>query len=111
MKRFEQKLWIGLAVMALISPLGVILPQKLNSVGAWGEWDVETLQRMLGYVPEGMRRMANLWNAPVGGYNFSDEHAALVTKVISYVLSGMIGLVAAAVIMYVISRLVLKNER
>lgn len=111
MKRFERKLWIGLAIMALFSPLGVILPEKLNSRGAWGEWDVETLQRMLGYVPEGLRRLTNVWSAPIAGYSFGDEQAALLVKVISYVISGMIGLVVVAAIMYLISRLMLNNEK
>lgn len=97
--------------MALLSPLGVILPQKLNSRGAWGEWDAETLQRMLGYVPEGLRRMTNLWSAPIAGYNFGDEQAALFFKVVSYIISGIVGLVIVAAVMVVISRLVLKNEK
>ncbi|MDQ5987962.1 MAG: hypothetical protein CSYNP_03710 [Syntrophus sp. SKADARSKE-3] len=111
MKSFERKLWIGLAIMALFSPLGVILPEKMDSRGAWGEWNVEALQQMLGYVPEGLRRLTNIWSAPIAGYNFGNEQADLLVKVISYVISGMIGLVAVAIVMYFISRLMIKNGK
>lgn len=111
MKRFDKKLWIGLLVMALFSPLGVILPKRWQAQNAWGEWDVETLQRLLGYVPEGLRRLANLWSAPVQDYNFGGDQATLLTKALSYIVSGMIGLILVALVMYLISKLVLKHER
>ena len=111
MKRHDRKLWIGLAFMALLSPLGVILPEKLRSGGAWGEWDVETLRKLLGYVPEGLKRTADFWSAPIKGYNFGSEQTALLVKMIFYIISGLIGLGLVAVVMYVISKLVLKHER
>jgi cobalt/nickel transport protein len=111
MKHFDRKLWIGLAVMTLLSPLGVILPEKWKAGSAWGEWDAATLQKLLGYVPDGLRQMADFWNAPIANYNFGGEEATLLMKAISYVLSGIIGIIIVAVVMFIISKLVLKNDR
>ena len=52
MKRLEKRLWLWLFVMALLSPLGIILPGKFDAEGAWGEWGADTLEKLLGYVPE-----------------------------------------------------------
>jgi hypothetical protein len=111
MKGHDRKLWIGLGVMALLSPLGLILPQKMNSGGAWGEWDAETLKQMLGYVPEGLMRMADVWVAPIKGYGMGDAQTALWVKMAFYIVCGLIGLALVAIVMYAISKLVLKNER
>jgi cobalt/nickel transport protein len=97
--------------MALLSPLGVILPEKWKAGNAWGEWDAATLQKLLGYVPDGLRQMADFWNAPIANYNFGIEQATPFMKVIFYILSGIIGIAIVAVVMFIISKLVLKNER
>ncbi|MDD5168304.1 MAG: hypothetical protein PHN75_05765 [Syntrophales bacterium] len=109
MKRFDRKLWTGLVIMALLSPLGVILPERWKAGNAWGEWDTDTLQRLLGFVPEGLKRITGFWSAPIRDYNFGTEGAALMVKAISYIISGVIGLVLVALVMYLIARLVLKK--
>jgi hypothetical protein len=35
MTKFQKKLWIGLAIMALLTPLGIYLPKKFNAGDAW----------------------------------------------------------------------------
>ncbi|MGD0919371.1 MAG: hypothetical protein ABSB22_23255 [Thermodesulfobacteriota bacterium] len=57
MKTFQKRLWIGLFILALLTPLGVILPEKFNAGDAWGEWGPETLEKLLGYVPDGLKRL------------------------------------------------------
>ena len=36
MDRLQRRLWIGLLVMALLSPLGIIIPRLFRAEGAWG---------------------------------------------------------------------------
>lgn len=109
MKRFEKKLWLGLFIMALLSPLGIILPEKFGTEGAWGEWSLDVLEKLLGYVPEGLKRTADIWAAPIPDYSFGGEGALLPVKILSYVVSGIIGIILASIIMIIISKLLLKK--
>jgi cobalt/nickel transport protein len=111
MTRSQKKLWIGLLILALLTPLGVILPEKFKAGGAWGEWGPEELKKLIGYVPEGLKRLADLWKAPVPDYNFGGEGASIAVQVISYIASGLIGILAVGLVIYVIARLILRHEK
>jgi hypothetical protein len=111
MTKSQKKLWIGLFILTLLTPLGVILPEKFKAGGAWGEWGPGELEKLVGYVPEGLKRWADLWKAPVPDYNFGGDGATMTVQVISYIASGLIGIVAVGLVIYVISRVILKNEK
>lgn len=111
MTKSQKKLWIGLFILALLTPLGVILPEKINSGGAWGEWEPEKLEKLIGYVPAGLKRLSELWKAPVPDYNFGGEGASMTVQVISYIASGLIGILAVGLAIYVIARLISRNEK
>jgi len=111
MTRFQKKLWIGLLVMALLTPLGIYLPEKFKSGDAWGEWGTDKLQELLGYVPEGLRKLAEFWKAPVRDYNFGGENAAFGMQVISYIISGILGVAVVALVIYLITKLLVKHEK
>ncbi len=111
MTRFQKKLWIGLLIMALLTPIGIYLPQKFKAGGAWGEWGAEELEKLLGYVPAGFKKVADLWKAPVRDYNFGGESASFGTQVISYVVSGIIGIAIVALLIYLISKYLTKHEK
>ena len=63
-----KKLWIGIAVLALLSPLGLIIPSLLGAGGAWGEWGAEEFKKLIGYVPEGMGKLGHVWKSPLPNY-------------------------------------------
>ncbi len=107
----QKKLWIGLLIMALLTPIGVILPDKLKAGSAWGEWGPEEIEKLLGYVPEGLKKLSELWKAPVPDYNFGGEGASMTVQVISYIASGIIGILAVGIVIYVLSRVLAKNEK
>ncbi len=111
MTRTQKKLWIGLLIMALVSPLGIILPELFNSGDAWGEWGTEALENILGYVPEGLRKYAEFWKAPVPDYNLGGGGSSMSVKIISYIGSGLIGILAVSFVIYLISKVVMKNGR
>lgn len=111
MTKSQKKLWIGLFILALLTPIGVILPEKFKAGGAWGEWGPEELEKLIGYVPEGLKRMADLWKAPVRDYNFGGEGASMTVQVISYIASGLIGVLAVGLVIYVISKLLVRHEK
>jgi hypothetical protein len=111
MTKFQKKLWIGILIMALFTPLGIYLPKQFKSGGAWGEWGTEKLKELLGYVPEGLKKLADSWKAPVRDYNFGGENAAFSTQVISYIVSGIIGIAVVALVIYVITKFLIKHEK
>jgi hypothetical protein len=110
MTRFQKKLWIGLIIMALLSPLGILLPEKFNAGDAWGEWGTDTLEKLLGYVPEGLKKLTDLWKAPIADYNLGSESSPLIIQVLSYVVSGILGIAIVGGVIYLISRLLVKAK-
>jgi hypothetical protein len=111
MTKIQKKLWTGLLIMALLSPLGMLLPEILNSGDAWGEWGADTLEKLLGYVPEGLKKYTDVWKAPVPDYNPGGENTSMAIRVISYAVSGIIGILAVVMVIYAISKILVKNEK
>lgn len=111
MTPFQKKLLAGLLVMAVLSPLGILLPKMFSAGDAWGEWDTGKIERLIGYVPEGMKKIAGIWKAPVRDYNFGGESAPLAAQALYYIVSGFLGIIVAVSIVYLISRFFVKNGK
>jgi cobalt/nickel transport protein len=111
MTPFQKKLWIGLLVMALLTPLGILLPEKFRAEGAWGEWSAEQLEKLLGYVPGGMKKLADLWKAPIADYNFGGEGASMTVQAVSYIASGLFGILACALVVFLVTRYITKHGK
>ena len=109
MTKTQKQLWTGLVIMALITPLGLMLPAFFNSGDAWGEWGTDTLETLLGFVPEGLKKYTDFWKAPFPDYNLGGEDSSMAVKVISYAASGMIGILVVVAVIYLISKVVLKK--
>jgi cobalt/nickel transport protein len=111
MTTFQKKLWVGLLILALLTPLGILLPEKFKAEEAWGEWGIEKLEKLLGYIPEGLKKWSDIWKAPIPDYNFGGEEASRTLQVASYVVSGLLGIGICALIVYLISRVVTKDGK
>ena len=111
MTRFQKRLWIGLLIMALLTPLGIFLPEKFKAEEAWGEWGTDKLEKLLGYVPEGLKKLADLWKAPIPDYNFGGEGASKTPQVVSYIASGFLGIGVCVLIVFIISRFIAKHGK
>jgi len=106
------KLWIGLLVLILLSPLGLILPAKFGAGSAWGEWSGEEIQKLVGYVPEGMKRLGDFWKAPMPDYAFKgQEEAGLKALSGSYIIAGLAGVALVVIVIFLIGRIVARNEK
>jgi cobalt/nickel transport system permease protein len=87
-----RRLALGLAVLIVLSPLGLFLPEKFGSGDAWGEWSLEDLAAQIGYTPRNMERLTSLWHAPMPDYSLpGQENAGLSTLSFSYILSAVVG--------------------
>jgi cobalt/nickel transport protein len=98
MNKFKRKLLVGLVVLALLSPMGILLPHLFKSGEPWGESSAEKVSKELGYVPKGMQKVAKLWKAPVKDYSMVNADKPVWEKSVAYFASGLfgIGLIAVA---------------
>lgn len=104
MKEYR-RLWIPLLVLALLSPVGLYLPSLLQAGAAWGEWGLEEIRQMLGYVPVGMEKTADLWKAPLPDYALPGQAGAPLSRLsLSYILSALLGMGVCASGAYLIGR-------
>ena len=88
------KLWIGIGVLIVLSPLGLIVPDQFKGGSAWGEWGLDEIQKMTGYVPHGFQRLSELWKAPLRDYTFQGwEGKDLFSMSFAYLISAVSGIV------------------
>ena len=106
---FTKKILIGLLALALLSPLGLLLPELFQSEGAWGEWSIEKVEKQTGQSPAGMKKDANIWKAPVSDYTIGKGSDSLLKRSGYYILSGVIGIGAIALLTFGASKLISKK--
>lgn len=87
------KLWLGIGILIILSPLGIILPEHFKAGSAWGEWGTDEIRQLVGYVPKGLAKLSSLWNAPISGYTFGVcQEKGLLFLSFSYILSAILGI-------------------
>jgi cobalt/nickel transport protein len=100
--KITAKLWIGLGVLILLSPLGLLLPEHFKAGSAWGEWGVDEIRKLAGYIPEGLEKLSGLWKAPIPEYAFKGwEEKGLPHLSFAYIISAVsgIGIIVIAVLL------------
>jgi hypothetical protein len=89
--KLNKKYILFIVILILLSPVGIILPGLLKSGDAWGEFSVESVKEQTGIEPEGMKKDAAIYSAPVPDYNLGNEDDSLTKRSFSYVISGLLG--------------------
>ncbi|MCC6345820.1 MAG: PDGLE domain-containing protein [Nitrospirales bacterium] len=97
--------------MALLSPLGIFLPLWFKAGDAWGEWSADTLKELLGYVPEGLEKYAELWKAPLPDYSFNGESSPLALQSFAYIVSGVLGILFVGMAVFLIARFLSRHGK
>ncbi len=97
------KLWIGLVILIVISPLGLLLPEHFKAGAAWGEWGVEEIKELVGYIPQGLKKLSSIWNAPIPDYAFKGwEEKGLPHLSLAYIISAVVGIaITAAAVLFI----------
>ncbi|MFH0827198.1 MAG: PDGLE domain-containing protein [Candidatus Omnitrophota bacterium] len=100
------KLWIGIGILILLSPLGLLLPERFKAGDAWGEWGTQTIHELAGYIPQGLEKLSSLWNAPIPDYAFRGwEEKGLPSLSFAYIISAILGIAVVALVVLFIGRL------
>ena len=107
----NQRLWWGLILLVLLSPLGLILPEVFRSGPAWGEWSLEEIEKMIGFIPEGLKQWTGLWPAPLPDYNLGAwEKRGLFHSSLGYILSGLLGVGAVVGVTLLLGKFLGKKD-
>jgi cobalt/nickel transport protein len=104
--KITTKLWLGILILALLSPLGLLLPECFRAGDAWGEWGADSFPEMVGYVPQGLARLADSWSAPLPDYAFGGwEEKGLSSLSLAYIFSAVLGIAITVLVMTLIGRM------
>ena len=108
--KITTKFLIGITVLVVLSPLGLILPEHFKAGSAWGEWGLEEMQQLVGYIPKGLGKLSSLWNAPMPDYAFKGwEEKGLPHLSFAYILSAIVGILIIATAVLIIGRWLTKK--
>lgn len=97
--RTVRLLWVALAVLVVLTPLGLLAPGT-----AWGEWASEELAQIdpsLQVIPEGLKQLESLWGAPLAGYNLP----ILGNANLGYMISAAVGILLVGVVVWLFTAL------
>ncbi len=104
MKRIAN-LWLGILILIILSPLGLILPYYFKLGKGWGEWNKEEIKNLAGYIPEGLAKLINIWQAPFSDYTFFNYKNNL-----GYIISALLGVFIVTGAVFLLAKFLVKNK-
>lgn len=108
--KIRTKFWILMVALIVLSPLGIILPKHLKAGAAWGEWGIDEMQKLVGYIPHGLEKLSSLWNAPIPDYAFKGwEEKSLPYLSFAYIISAVIGIAITVAVVLIIGKILTKK--
>ena len=104
------KFWIGIVVLIILSPLGLILPDHFKAGSAWGEWGADEMRQMVGYIPKGLAKLSSLWSAPIPDYAFKGwEQKPLASLSLAYIFSAIVGIIICVGVIFILGKFISKK--
>ncbi len=107
--RSLQRLWIAVATLMLLTPLGI-----LAAGTAWGEWSPAELAKaaseahsLVSPPPAGLQRLSSLWTAPFPAY----APSFVKSRSFGYLLSAMFGVGCLLLLSFVLRGLLERYRR
>jgi len=106
--RSATQLWVAVAVLMLLTPLGIL------AVGtAWGEWSPAELASAASQagtpasLPAGLQRLSHLWTAPFPAY----APSFVRSRSFGYMLSAMFGVGFLLCLSFLLHRILQRHRR
>ncbi len=99
----RRMLWILLAALAILAPLGLLAPGT-----PFGEWSSRELGIRVGFEPEGLKTLEGLWSAPIPGYALPSLTEPVAVGFV-YIASAVTGIAVLGAILYAWYRVRLKE--
>ncbi|ADD01536.1 PDGLE domain-containing protein [Thermoanaerobacter sp. CM-CNRG TB177] len=101
-----KKFYIAAIVIILLTPLGLLAPGS-----AWGEWGLDEIKNMIGYVPEGMNRFSEVIKAILPDYSIPGFDANFFQQALGYIFSAVVGIAAIVLIFAILGRIMGKPQK
>ncbi|EGD53142.1 hypothetical protein TheetDRAFT_0158 [Thermoanaerobacter ethanolicus JW 200] len=101
-----KKFYIAAIVIILLTPLGLLAPGS-----AWGEWGLDEIKSMIGYVPEGMNRFSEVIKAILPDYSIPGFDANFFQQALGYIFSAVVGIAAIVLIFAILGRIMGKPQK
>lgn len=95
----KNKLYIVLFILIVVVPVGL-----LSENPAWGEWENSYYQKILGFVPNGIKNAYTI-QAPMTDYSIHG-----VNGIVSYYLSAIVGFILLYIIFYLLTKFISKKK-
>ena len=91
--KITTKFWIGLGALAVLSPLGLLLPAYFKAGAPWDE------------------KPSGIWSAPIPGYSFNGwpGEKGLPHSSFAYIMSAVIGIVIITILVLLIGKMFSKK--
>lgn len=100
-KEFK-KLWLALAALILLCPLGL-----LATGTAFGEWGLDQLPEEVGFIPAGLAKLANLWSkSPLPDYGVPGMNGSFVQSAGGYIMSALVGVLMILLVISLFSKII-----
>jgi hypothetical protein len=96
----SKKIWIGLLIMIFLTPLGMLAKGT-----AFGEWGMEEIKKLIGYVPSGLARLGNFSLALLPDYSIKGAESGFLSY-FGYLLSALLGVVVIVGLSYVFGKMI-----
>lgn len=93
---------IVLLALAILTPLGLLTQNP-----AFGEWTQEEIKKMLGFVPEGLKKYAEVYK-----FDLFDDYSVkfIHNQYIGYILSALIGMAVIFAIFFLLKHLMTERK-
>jgi len=89
-----KKLWIGIFVLIILTPLGLILPAYFKAGGAWGE-----------------KKIVDIWKSPMPDYSFKGwDDKAMPYQCFAYVIAAIVGIAVISGIVFLLGKMLSRNN-
>ena len=89
-----KKLWIGIAVLIILTPLGLILPDYFKAGDAWGE-----------------KKIVDIWKAPMSDYSFKAwQGQGMAHSCFAYVIAAIVGIAVISGIVFLLGKMLSRNN-
>lgn len=109
MNKLQKRILLFLIILVLLTPVGIFLPMAFNAGDAWGEWSAETVQSMVGYVPEGLQKYSDSYSAPIPDYTLNEKDESTTRQSLYYIVSGILGAAITLGATILISKLIIRK--
>lgn len=95
-----------LLVLSIFTPLGLIAEGT-----AWGEWGADEMQSTLGFVPEGIKRFGEWWQALFPDYSMEFLGESLIGQSAGYIFSALLGSLLIYIASSMLTRYLLRQKK